>query len=202
MSNRIRGRWNAIASRSPALAGANMDVVGESLVQVKVGASLVPTLAESLALTVGCILLVFLVVFRSGTERLLAMIPSLFALLVTFFGMRLFGGSLNIATILVTTTVLGSTENDQLHFFHHMHEVGAGGLEQRLRHTLRVSGRAIAFATLVNSVGFLALATSSFPPLRQFGLMMAGAFALAMIADFTILPAALWLVARDRPLQG
>jgi predicted RND superfamily exporter protein len=179
-----------------------MDVVGESLVQVTVGASLVPTLAESLALTVGCILLVFLVVFRSGTERLLAMIPSLFALLVTFFGMRLFGGSLNIATILVTTTVLGSTENDQLHFFHHMHEVGAGGLEQRLRHTLRVSGRAIAFATLVNSVGFLALATSSFPPLRQFGLMMAGAFALAMIADFTILPAALWLVARDRPLQG
>ena len=135
--------------------------------------------------------------FRSGIERLLAMIPSLFALLVTFLLMRAFGGSLNVATIIIATTVLGTTENDQIHFFHHMHELGAAAtLDDRLAHALRVSGRAIVFATLINAAGFLGLSISSFPPLRQFGLMTSSAFALALLADFTSLPAALWITKR------
>ena len=68
--------------------------------------------------------------------------------------MRLTGTSLNVATILIATTVLGTTENDQIHFFHHLHEgEGEGGLDGALRHTLRVSGRAIVFATLINAAG-------------------------------------------------
>jgi predicted RND superfamily exporter protein len=199
LAHRVDEAWRGVSAASPALAGATIHVVGESLLQVKVGASLVPTLAESFILTVGCILVVFLVVFRSGTERLIAMIPSVFALLATFLGLRLFGGALNIATIIIATTVLGTTENDQLHFFHHMHERAGAPLEVRLRHALRVSGRAVVFTTVIHAVGFLALATSVFPPLRQFGLMTAAAFVLALIADFTVLPAALWIVSRERP---
>ncbi|MDB4954960.1 MAG: exporter of the superfamily protein-like protein [Myxococcales bacterium] len=196
---RIQRAWEATRATSPALAGARMVVVGESLLQVKVGANLVPTLAESFLLTMVFIFAVFLVIFRSGKERLIAMIPSVFALLVTFLGLRLFGGALNVATIIIATTVLGTTENDQLHFFHHMHERAGAPLDERLRHALRVSGRAVLFATVINAVGFLGLAASHFPPLRQFGLMTAAAFVLAMIADFTVLPAALWIASRDRP---
>ncbi len=208
---RIDGAWRGLAARSPALradwnatVGAaglkdvRMQVVGEGLLQAKVGASLVPTLAESFALTAALILAVFLLVFRSGTARLMAMIPSVFAILVTFLGMRLLGVPLNVATILIATTVLGTTENDQIHFFHHLGEA-AGGFEARLRHTLHVAGRAIAFATLINSAGFLALALSGFPPLRQFGVVTAAAFLLAMLADFTALPGALWMGRRERP---
>ncbi|HEX4420546.1 MAG TPA: MMPL family transporter [Kofleriaceae bacterium] len=198
MAHRVEVAWRALVAASPALAGAELHVVGESMLQAKVGASLVPTLAESFALTVVLILVVFLLVFRSGVERLLAMIPSLFALLVTFLGVRVFGGSLNVATIIIGTTVLGATENDQIHFFHHMHE-RAGDLEDRLRHALHVSGRAVVFATLINAVGFLGLSATRFPPLRQFGAMTAAAFVLALIADFTVLPAALWITARERP---
>jgi predicted RND superfamily exporter protein len=133
---------------------------------------------------------------------LLAMIPSLFALLVTFLGMRVLGGTLNVATIIIATTVLGTTENDQIHFFHHMHERTGEPLEVRLRHALRVSGSAIVFATLINATGFLGLAASSFPPLRQFGLMTAAAFVLALVADFIALPAALWIASRERPTNG
>jgi hypothetical protein len=105
-----------------------------------------------------------------------------------------------VATILIATTVLGTTENDQIHFFHHLGEgEGRGGLEAAMRHTLRVSGRAIVFATLINAAGFLGLAFSRFPPLRQFGLETAGAFLLAMLADFTALPGSLWIVRRERP---
>lgn len=195
----VAAAWDAVQPASPALRGAEMRVVGESLLQAKVGASLVPTLAESFLLTVGLIFTVFLFLFRSGLERLLAMIPSLFALLATFLGMRLLGGALNVATIIIATTVVGTTENDQIHFFHHMHERGKTPLEERLRHTLRVSGRAIVFATFINAAGFLGLAVSSFPPLRQFGLMSSAAFLLALVADLTVLPAALWIASRERP---
>jgi predicted RND superfamily exporter protein len=86
-----------------------------------------------------------------------------------------------------------------MHFFHHLHECPDASLEVRLHHTLRIAGRAIVFATLINAVGFLGLAPSSFPPLRQFGLMTASAFVLALIADFLVLPAALWIASRTQP---
>jgi predicted RND superfamily exporter protein len=199
LSRRIGAAWDAVRAGDPTLRGAEMRVVGESLLEAKVGAGLVPTLAQSFLLTVALIFTVFLFLFRSGLERLLAMIPSLFALLATFLGMRLLGGALNVATIIIATTVVGTTENDQIHFFHHMHERGSAGLEERLRHALRVSGRAIVFATIINAAGFLGLAVSTFPPLRQFGLMSSAAFLLALVADFTALPAALWITSREHP---
>ncbi|HEY2027904.1 MAG TPA: MMPL family transporter [Myxococcales bacterium] len=176
--------------------GAQARAVGESLLQVKVGASLVPTLATSFAITAALIFVVFLFVFRSGTARLLAMIPSIFAILVTFLGMRLFGAPLNVATILIATTVLGTTETDQVHFFHHLHEREGAPLGEALLHALRVSGHAMVFVTCINAAGFLALSFSSFPPLRQFGLVTAAAFLLALVADFTALPAGLFIVDR------
>jgi predicted RND superfamily exporter protein len=199
LAARAAAAWRAAQAQTPALRGATERVVGDALLQAKVGADLVPTLAESFLLTAGLILVVFLFVFRSGLERVLAMIPSLFAILVTFLGMRAFGGSLNVATIIIATTVLGTTENDQIHFFHHMHERSGAPLDERLAHTLRVSGRAIVFATLINAAGFLGLAVSSFPPLRQFGIMTCAAFLLALIADFVALPAALWIAERRLP---
>jgi predicted RND superfamily exporter protein len=199
LARQVRAAWDRVRGGAPVLAGAELHVVGESMLQVKVGANLVPTLTESFALTIALIFVVFLVVFRSGVERLLAMIPSLLALLGSFLALRALGGSLNVATIIIATTVLGTTENDQLHFFHHMHERAGTGTEHQLRHALRVSGRAVVFATIINAAGFLGLSLSRFPPLRQFGLLTAAAFVLALIGDFTVLPAALWIARRDRP---
>src|SRR6266540_3485123 len=89
LSRSVGAAWEAVRAGNPALRGAEMRVVGEALLQAKVGAGLVPTFAESFLLTVALIFTVFLFLFRSGLERLLAMIPSLFALLATFLGMRL-----------------------------------------------------------------------------------------------------------------
>jgi hypothetical protein len=199
MKDAVARAWATAKAIGPALDGATVTLTGESMLQAKVGAGLVPTLAESFVLTAALIFLVFLVLFRSGLERLLAMIPSLFALLVAFLGMRIFGGAINVATIIIATTVLGTTENDQLHFFHHMHEKQGEPLEVRLAHAFHVSGRAIVLATFINAAGFFGLSISSFPPLRQFGLMTSSAFLLALAADFFALPAALWIASRERP---
>src|SRR5258706_4984 len=97
-------------------------------------------------LTVGVIFVAFLIIFRNGAARLMAMIPLIFAILMMFGIMRLCGIALNVATILIASTVLGSSENDQIHFFYHFLEGQRQGdrssTEQALRHTLRIAGRA------------------------------------------------------------
>lgn len=204
LRDRAMALWREEASRTPALRGAQAKVVGESILQAKIASHLVPTLTESFAITAALIFVAFLFVFRSGSARLMAMIPSLFAILATFLVMRLTGIPLNVATILIATTVLGTTENDQIHFFHHFQEARKTGasLEDALRHTLRVSGHAIIYATIINAGGFLALAFSQLPPMRQFGIVTSIAFAFSLLADFTALPASLWILMRERTPQA
>jgi len=75
---------------------------------------------------------------------------------------------LNIATILIGSTILGATENDQIHFFYHFQEGRwTGATSGALRHALLIAGRPIVFATFINVSGFLALALSDLPPLRE-----------------------------------
>jgi uncharacterized protein len=196
----VERAWEVAASREPALRDGRVRVVGQGLLQAKIGEYLVPTLTESFGLTVAVIFVAFLVVFRSGAARLLAMIPSLFAILVMFLVMRLTSIPLNVATILIASTVLGASENDQIHFFYHFQASRDGASTERaLRNALLIAGRAILFATLINAGGFLALALSGLPPMRQFGIVSSSAFILSMLASLTILPSALWLVYRDRP---
>jgi predicted RND superfamily exporter protein len=196
----IRQRWKEAALTVPALAAFEVRIVGTAALEAKISYHLVPTLVESFALTVVIIFGAFLLVFRNGPARLMAMIPSLFAILVMFAVMRVTGMSLNVATILIASTILGASENDQIHFFYHFLEKRrTGTAEESLRHTLQVAGRAIFFATLINAGGFLAFAFADLPPMRQFGILSALAFLLAMVADFTVLPAVLWMIFRERP---
>jgi hypothetical protein len=196
----IRRHWQDAVTAHPALHGFELQTVGLNPLHAKMAQNLVPTLVESFALTVGVIFAAFLLVFRNGTARLMAMIPSIFAILVMFLVMRLSGMRLNIATILIASTVLGTSENDQIHFFYHFLEKRRDGtVEESLRHAFRIAGRAILFATLINAGGFLAFGLGDLPPMRQFGVLAALAFGLSMLADFTALPAALWILFRARP---
>ncbi len=200
LRERVAARWAEAVKASPALAPLTLQMVGLAPLQARFSQSLVPTLTESFVLTAAVIFLTFLVVFRSGPARIMTMIPSLFAILAMFAFMRLTGIPLNVATILIASTVLGTSENDQIHFFYHFLEKRKdGSVEQALRHTLTVSGRAILFATLINAGGFLAFVSSDLPPIRQFGLLSAIALVMSMIADFSALPAALWIIFRAKP---
>lgn len=201
LAAQIRGTWERTAHAHPALRGFRIDTVGSGPLQAKIASHLVPTLVESFGITAAIIFVAFLLVFRSGPARLMAMIPSLFAILVMFGVMRVTGMALNVATILIASTVLGTSENDQIHFFWHFLEKrqGGGSVDASLRHTIQISGRAIVFATIINAGGFLAFVFADLPPMRQFGTLTALAFGLSMIADFTALPAALWIIYRARP---
>jgi predicted RND superfamily exporter protein len=193
----VEQKWAAAQAAEPALRAARGRVVGKGVLGAEITQRLLPTLTESFALTASIIFLAFLLVFRNPSARLMTMLPSLFAILCAFLVMRLTGIPLNIATILIGSTVLGATENDQIHFFYHFQEGHSiGTTSGALRHALLVAGRPILFATLINASGFLALAFSNLPPMREFGIVSASAFLLALLADFTALPGALWILSR------
>jgi len=189
--------WSEEQASDPALRNVHGQLAGKGVVSGNITERLLPTLTQSFALTASVIFLAFLVVFRSPSARLMTMIPSFFAILSTFLVMRLVGIPLNIATILIGSTILGATENDQVHFFYHLQEGrSSGSTAGALRHAMSIAGRPILFATLINTSGFLALALSDLPPMRQFGVVSASAFVLALLADFTALPGALWILSQ------
>jgi predicted RND superfamily exporter protein len=197
--------WAAAQAREPALRAIHGQVVGKGVLGAEISQRLLPTLTQSFALTASVIFLAFLLVFRSPSARLMTMIPSLFAILSVFLVMRVTGIPLNIATILIGSTILGATENDQIHFFYHFQEGRSSGTTAgALQHALLVAGRPILFATLINVSGFLALVLSDLPPMREFGIVASSAFILALVADFTALPGALWILSRydRRPLAA
>ena len=189
--------WNEAQASDPNFKAVRGQMAGNGVLSGIITERLLPTLTQSFAITASVIFMAFLVVFRSPSARLMTMIPSFFAILSVFIVMRVAHIPLNIATILIGSTVLGATENDQVHFFYHLQEGRSRGTTSgALKHAMLTAGRPILFATLINTSGFLALTLSDLPPMRQFGVVSASAFVLALIADFTALPGALWILAR------
>jgi uncharacterized protein len=190
--------WTEAQAADPNFRTVHGEMAGNGVLSAIITERLLPTLTQSFAITASVIFLAFLVVFRSPSARLMTMIPSFFAILSVFIVMRVANIPLNIATILIGSTVLGATENDQVHFFYHLQEGRATGTtDGALKHAMLTAGRPILFATLINTSGFLALTLSDLPPMRQFGVVSASAFVLALIADFTALPGALWILSRE-----
>jgi len=190
--------WNEAQASDPNFKSVRGQMAGNGVLSAIITERLLPTLTQSFAITASVIFLAFLVVFRSPSARLMTMIPSFFAILSVFIVMRVAGIPLNIATILIGSTVLGATENDQVHFFYHLQEGRtSGNTGGALKHAMLTAGRPILFATLINTSGFLALTLSDLPPMRQFGVVSSSAFVLALIADFTALPGALWILSRE-----
>jgi predicted RND superfamily exporter protein len=190
--------WYEAQANDPNFKSVRGQMAGNGVLSAIITERLLPTLTQSFAITASVIFLAFLVVFRSPSARLMTMIPSFFAILSVFIVMRVAGIPLNIATILIGSTVLGATENDQVHFFYHLQEGRASGTTGgALKHAMLTAGRPILFATLINTSGFLALTLSDLPPMRQFGVVSSSAFVLALIADFTALPGALWILSRE-----
>jgi len=193
----VERNWAAARAAESALRSVRGRVAGQGVLATQITQRLLPTLAESFVLTGSVIFLAFLLVFRSPSATLITMIPSLFAILCVFLVMRCTSIPLNIATILIGSTILGATENDQIHFFYHFQEGRwTGTTSGALRHALLIAGRPIVFATFINVSGFLTLALSDLPPMREFGIVSSSAFVLALLADFTALPAALWILSR------
>lgn len=136
--------------------------------------------------------LTLLLVFRSRF-RLLPLAISLAAVALTFGLLRLFGGSLTIATIATMPILIGLVVDYAIQLQARFDEASVAGASplDAARSAAGLAGPTIATACLATAAGFLALQLSPIPMVRTFGLLLilgiAVGLGLALTAGFAAL---------------
>lgn len=173
------------------LAGETINVVMRSLVR-----------SYAIAFAVICPLLVLLI----GRIRLglAAIVPNLAPVLITLGVMGWAGLPLDSFTMMVGSIALGLAVDDTIHFMHNFRRYfdRRGEVEWAVRETLRTTGQALLFTTLVLASGFSLYATSTLTVLPAFGLLTALCLVLALLADVLLAPALMVLVSRRQPASA
>jgi len=156
---------------------------------------------DTLAYVLGAMVIMFLVLLRSLLYTVVGLLPNVLAaaLVVSFMGFA--GIPLDMMTITIAAVSVGIGVDDAIHYLHRFKEEYAREGEVRLAvaWSHATTGRAMYFTSLTIIVGFSVLGFSNFVPTVYFGLLVALAMALALLANLTLLPGLLVLLLGKRP---
>jgi predicted RND superfamily exporter protein len=136
------------------------------------------------------ITVVMVLYLRSLKAALIAMIPNLLPVLLTFGVMGAMGISLNFATVMIASVAIGNAMNDTIHFLvRYRREVETDpDREKAVENTLLHSGRPIVFSDVAMAAGCGIFMLSDFEPSRSFGFLMAFTMLTALLADLLVTP--------------
>lgn len=160
---------------------------------------LVIDMVTSLLSAFGIIFFMMWFEFRSLGLSALSMIPNLIPLIYVAGLMGFAGVTLNPTTAVTFCVALGIAVDDTIHFlvrFRYEHAQDQHHANA-VRRTIRGTGRAMFFTSVVLVMGYLVLVTSNFKANRDFGLLSALMIAIALLADLFVSPA-LILLAKPR----
>lgn len=147
--------------------------------------------ARSLVAACAMIGLILVLYFRSLRIGLLALVPNVLPVAVYFGALGLTGVTLNNATALMGSIVLGIAVDDTIHFIVHFRSQAArlGDGASAARAALAEVGRPVTYTSVVLCLGLLVVATSDLKTQAQFGALGAFTLAVAWLADMTLTPA-------------
>jgi predicted RND superfamily exporter protein len=129
---------------------------------------------------------------------LVSMVPNLSPVLIVLGVMGWAGVALDVFTVLVAGIALGLVVDDTLHILNGFRRdfAATGDVEHAIVLTMRTTGRALLFTTLVLTAAFAIYGFSGALSIQRFGLLTALAIALAFVFDLLLSPALLALVYR------
>jgi len=141
-----------------------------------------------LALTVITVML--FLVFGSPKAGLVAVVPNLIPVTVTFGIMGLLGIPLDADTLIIAPIVIGIAVDDTIHFltYYRAECVEHGDIIKAIKNSIKEVGQAITFTSLILVIGFLILLISKHQGMANFGILSAVAFFSALFADLLLLP--------------
>lgn len=173
--------------------GAEAVITGSAMIQNTVFDLILDSQVYSLTAATVFIALFMVVLFRSFTDALICMLPSLFAGIANFGGMALAGVPLGPAEAMVSAIALGIGIDYSIHLMSRLRDIMALGMtaSEATVEAMRTTGRAILFNAVVVVAGFTVLALSNTPSNATFGLEVALNMALCCVAALVLLPAAL-----------
>ena len=140
-----------------------------------------------------------------GSVRLglIAMIPNLFPIILTLGLMGWTGIPLEMFSLLIGSVALGLAVDDTIHFMHGFRRAYShtGDVVESVRATLRTTGQALLFTSIVLSLGFFIYVFSDLNNLTNFGILTAFAIVMAFLADVLLAPALMTVTAKFSSIQ-
>ena len=150
----------------------------------------------SLALAIVLVTILLMILFRSLWAGIVSIIPLAGAMAVLFGLMGYLGITLNIATTMLSSIMIGVGIDYTIHFLWRYKEERAAGLEyaDAVQHTITTTGRGITFNALSVIIGFTALLVSSFTPVRFFGFLVFVSILACLVGAMIVIPAIVLLI--------
>jgi len=149
--------------------------------------------------------LILLFALRSIKFGLISLIPNIVPALMGFGVWALLVGEVSLAVSVVVAMTLGIVVDDTIHYLSkYLRARRERGMtpEAAVRYAFNTVGVALVVTTIVLACGFMVLAQSNFLLNSQMGLMTAITIVIALIVDFTFLPAFLMLVDKDKSAKS
>jgi hypothetical protein len=179
---------------------ADFELTGLMTLLARIFDALMESMVRSYTYALLVITLLMMLLLGSLRRGLVSMVPNLLPVLAVLGVMGWVGWALDLTTIVVGAMVIGLAVDDTIHFMHKFQGYfeATGDLPEAVRETLRTTGSALLFTSLVIASGFLIFGMSEMANTRAFGLLAAMAAVVAFVADLLVAPAMLTLVERRR----
>ncbi|MBI3099792.1 MAG: MMPL family transporter [Planctomycetes bacterium] len=170
---------------------AEFTFTGKSVVAGRAMARVIDNMKSSLGLALVLIFASMSILFRSLRIGALSMIPNLLPIVWTFGLMGACDIPLNFSTMTVFSIALGVAVDSTIHYLSRFREEVArdGDARAATDRTLRGTGPAMLFSTLLLTSGFCILMTSQFVFTARFGVLGAFTMVAALAMDLLLTPA-------------
>lgn len=148
-------------------------------------------------LTLGLVVILVLITFRSVKWTLIAISPLAVGLAWMLGGMVVGGVSLTFYNLVVLPTVLGIGNDGGVHLAHRYQEEGKGSI----RRVLRSTGEHVSMGAMTNLIGFGGLLLSGHPGLRSIGVLAVVGIGTTLASTLIFFPALLQVLEDQRVLE-
>jgi predicted RND superfamily exporter protein len=175
------------------LANEPVTVTGMSALVESTQREIFDGFGDSVLLALGLITLAIVLLLRSVTMGVLAMLPNVAPLCWVYGMMGWTGNGVDIATMLSGSIALGMSVDGTFHFIsrfrHHQRE--SGSVDVAIRNAQLESSIPFIQATLTATAGMFGMLLSPFVPTIHFGVLMIALMLAALVGDVVMLPALL-----------
>ncbi|PPR28450.1 MAG: hypothetical protein CFH38_00048 [Alphaproteobacteria bacterium MarineAlpha10_Bin1] len=144
--------------------------------------------------TIGVVMLgiaiMFLILFRSVKLAIIGILPNLLGAGVVLGVMGWAGIPMDMMTITIAAITIGIAVDNGIHYIYRFREEYA--VTHNYVETMRIChssiGKAVFYTTMTIIIGFIILVFSNFNPTIYFGVLIAAAMFIALLAALTVLP--------------
>lgn len=152
------------------------------------------SLFDSQIMTLGAvfiaIMVMFVILFRSFSLALVAIVPNMLAAFMVLGGMGIAGIPLDMMTITIAAITVGIAVDHEIHYITCFKREFAkdGNYIATMHRSHGTIGRALYYTAITIIVGFSVLSLSEFIPSIYFGLLTGGSMIAATLASLVLLP--------------